>query len=513
MQEQETPRPNCRFACSLALIICALFALLACSDGGDLASIERNKASGDSPAIDDILPLPYREIWAPWTGDLAGMTERRMIRVVAPYGGYMYYFDDGEPRGAAWELTKRLENYLNDELGRRNVRVFVIVIPLSRDQLIPALLQGHADLIAADLTTTEIRRENLGFTRPLLEGVNEVVVTGSSADEIETLDDLAGKEIHVRASSSYFEHLTRFAEAMRDQGLDPPNIVQVDELLESEDLLDLANSGMIDITVLDDYKAEFWAGVFPNIKIRKDLVIHEGGTIAWAVRKDSPDFLAKLNAFLREYGRGTLVGNDTYNRYLADAGDLRCNSGVDSGKRLEELAAMFRKYGDMYELDWLKLAAQGFQESKFRQNRRSDSGAIGIMQIKPSTASDPNVGIDDVSDADGNVHAGTRYMRFLIDRYFSDEDINDLNRWLLGLAAYNAGPSRVINLRNEAERNGYDSAVWFDNVEIIAAKRIGGETVTYVSNIFKYYIAYQMAFAKLNESEKRFGDALRSCSE
>lgn len=513
MQGQERPTPVCRFACSLAVSICAFFALVACSDGGDFANIERNKASGDSPAIDDILPLPYRELWAPWTGDLDGMTERRMIRVVAPYGGYMYYFDDGEPRGAAWELTNRLETYLNHELGRRNVRVFVIVIPLSRDQLIPALLEGHADLIAGDLTTTEMRRENLGFTRPLLEGVNEVVVTGSSADEIESLDDLTGREIHVRASSSYYEHLTRFAEIMRNKGLEPPDIVQVDELLESEDLLDLANAGMIDMTVLDDYKAEFWAGVFPNIEVREDLVIHEGGTIAWAVRKDSPEFLAKLNAFLRDYGRGTLVGNDTYNRYLDDAGDLRCSSAVASGKPLEELAVIFRKYGGMYELDWLKLAAQGFQESKLRQDRRNNSGAIGIMQIRPSTASDPNVGVDEISDADGNIHAGAKYMRFLIDRYFSDDKINDFNRWLLGLAAYNAGPSRIINLRNEAQRNGYDPNVWFDNVEIIAAKRIGSETVTYVSNIFKYYTGYQMAFAKLNEAEKRFGNAVRSCSE
>ena len=511
MHHQTSLAAASRVAGPLTALICAIFALGACSDRGDFVRIESNQAGGDSPSIDDILPLPYREIWAPWTGDLEGMTERRMIRVVVPYGGYMFYYHGGEPRGAAWELTKRLETYLNDQLGRRNVRVFVVVIPLSRDQLIPALLEGHADLIAADLTITEMRRDDLKFTRPLLEGVNEVVVTGSAAGEIETLGDLAGRKVHVRASSSYYEHLTGFAASMRDRGLEPPQIVQVDELLETEDLLDLANAGMIDITVLDDYKAEFWAGVFPNIEVRADLVIHEGGKIAWAVRKDSPNFLARLDAFLRDYGRGTLVGNDTYNRYLSDANDLRCGGDVVNGERLEELALIFRQYGELYELDWLKLAAQGFQESRLRQDSRSDSGAIGVMQIKPSTASDPNVGIEDVSDVDGNVHAGTKYMRFLMDRYFSDENIDDFNRWLLALAAYNAGPSRVINLRNEAQRNGYDPDVWFDNVEIIAARRIGSETVTYVSNIFKYYTGYQMAFARLTEAERRFGNAVGSC--
>lgn len=502
----------CRAFRLLAFFITVLFALTACSGGGDSASIERDATDAETPAIDDVLPRPYREVWAPWSGDFDGMVERRMIRVVAPYGGYMYFFDDGEPRGAAWELSDRLETYLNDELGRRNLQVFVVVIPLSRDQLMPALLEGHADLIAADLTTTELRSADVAFTRPLLKDVDEVVVTGNSAGDIRTLDDLAGREIHVRQSSSYFEHLTRLAQDMEDAGLAPPAIVAVDELLESEDILDLVNAGMIEMTILDDYKAEFWSGVFPDIEVRKDLVVHEGGTIAWAVRKDSPQFLATLNNFLRQYGRGTLVGNDTYNRYLNDPRDLRCSSAITSGRLLQQLTSLFQKYGEMYDFEWLKLAAQGFQESKFRQDRRSNAGAVGVMQIKPSTASDPNVDIHDVSNVDGNIHAGTKYMRFLVDRYFSEQGINDLDRWLLALAAYNAGPSRVIDLRKEAKRNGYDPGVWFDNVEIIAARRIGSETVTYVSNIFKYYTSYQMAFAKLSESDRRFGGAVGSCS-
>ena len=489
--------------------ICA--GLLACTDGRDASDIRARQGSSSALEIAEALPLPYREIWAPWTGDLDGMIDRRMIRVVVPYGGYLYFFKDGQPRGAAWELANRLETYLNKELGRRNVKVFVVVIPLSQDLLIPALLEGHADLIAGDLTTTEMRRENLAFTPPLLEQVDEVVVTGRGADDIETVADLAGEEIHVPRSSSYYEHLANFTETLQDQGLKPPAIIETDELLASEDLLDLANAGMIDMTVLDDYKAEFWAGVFPNIEVREDLVVHEGGSIAWAVRKESQQFLAQLNEFLRQYGRGTLVGNDTYNRYLDDARELRCSSGITRGKRLEKLATVFQQYGDQYGFDWLQLAAQGFQESKLRQSRKSSAGAIGIMQIKPSTARDPNVGIEDISEADGNVHAGTRYMRFLVDRYFSDSDIKELDRWLLALAAYNAGPSRVMSLRNEAKNSGYDPDVWFNHVEIIAAKRIGSETVTYVSNIFKYYTGYQMAFANFKESEKRFGDAVSSC--
>lgn len=464
-----------------------------------------------SPSIDDVLPRPYREVWAEWTGDLDGMIERRMIRVVTPYGGYMYYFDDGEPRGATWELTNRFERQLNDDLGRRNVRVFVVVIPLSRDQLIPALLEGHADIIAADLTMTELRSAQLAFTRPLLKDINEVIVTGPGAGEIAGLDDLAGREIHVRRASSYYEHLEALVADMRTRGLEPPSIVPLDELLESEDIMDMLNAGIIDMTVMDDYKARFWAKVFPETRVRDDLVINEGGSIAWVTRKDSPQLLETLNGFLRKYGRGTLVGNDTYNRYLADASELRCTRTIADDDRLQALSAIFREYGEQYGFDWLKVAAQAYQESKFDQSKTSNAGAVGIMQIKPSTAEDPNVGIADVSTVENNVHAGIKYLRFIADRYFSDESIDDLNRWLLSLAAYNAGPARVIRLRREAEENGYDPDIWFDNVEIIAARRIGSETITYVSNIFKYYSGYQMASAKLDERRKRFELAPGGC--
>lgn len=494
------------------IILCSFLALSACSENTDPADIELDEANKQTPAIADIIPKSYRKVWAPWKGDFEGMVERRMIRVVAPYGGYMYYFEDGEPLGAVWELTQHLELSLNEELGRRNIRIFVIVIPLSRDRLIPALLNGHADLIAADLTTTKMRSNEVEFTRPLLKNVNEVIVTGNLSDEINSLTDLSGREIHVRQSSSYYEHLIKFTENMQAKNLKPPKIVAVDEMLESEDILDMINAGMIDITVLDDYKANFWANVFPEIEVRNDLVINKGGTIAWAVRKDSQKFLEHINKFLEEYGRGTLIGNDTYNRYLDDANDVRCSRRIDSWGRLQKLASIFQYYGEMYELNWLKLAAQGFQESKLRQNRKSHAGAIGIMQIKPSTAHDPNIAIDNIADTDNNIHAGTKYMRFLMDRYFSGNSTNELDQWLLGLAAYNAGPARLISLREEAKDKGYNPNIWFDNVEIIAARRIGKETVTYVSNIFKYYTSYKMAFAKLDESERRFGNILGSCT-
>jgi len=311
-------------------------------------------------------------------------------------------------------------------------------------------------------------------------------------------------------SSSYFEHLQSVSTRLEQQGLAPILITQADELLEAEDLLEMVNAGMIPSTVLDDYKADFWATVFPEIVVRKDLSINDDGVIAWAMAPQNTNLAAFVERFLRKYGRGTLVGNDTFNRYLANAGRVRCALSPQHMNKQAELMHWFQLFGGQYDIDWLKLAAQGFQESHLKQHKRSAAGAVGVMQIKPSTAKDRNVGIADITILENNIHAGTKYMRFLSDRYFSD-GVDELNRWLFSLAAYNAGPARVARLRREASENGLDRNHWFDQVEIIAAKRIGRETVTYVSNIYKYYIGYKLADARLQEQRERHGAELTGC--
>jgi membrane-bound lytic murein transglycosylase MltF len=469
-------------------------------------------ALDENVSAGDILPMPFRVIWQPWQGDFDGMVERRIIRAVVPFGGYQFYYVDGLPKGATYDLLQQLEAYINKELGRRNIKVYVVVIPVSRDELIPAMLDGHADIVAGDLTITPERSALVSFARPMLKDIDEVIVSGPGAAPIDSLDDLAGREIVVRESSSYFEHLQILAADLESRGLEPPDIHLADEILEAEDLLEMVNGGMIDLTVMDDYKAEFWATVFPNIVIRDDLVINEGGSIAWAIRKDNPQFADLLKGFLRKYGKGTLVGNDTYNRYLSDASRVRCSHTSKALQRMQELIAVFQKYGEKFDFDWLMLAAQAFQESGLRQDRRSPAGAIGIMQIKPSTAADNNVGIDDITTIDGNVHAGAKYMRFIADRYFSDEKFNDLNQWVFSLAAYNAGPAKINRYRREAAENGYDPNRWFDNVEIIAARRIGRETVTYVSNVFKYYVGYQITMQRGVVREERYASELQECA-
>jgi membrane-bound lytic murein transglycosylase MltF len=451
-------------------------------------------------------------LWKTWHGDLDGMIERRVIRVLVPFGGYQYYYVRGRPRGAIVELLQKMENHLNKELERQHIRVYVAPIPVSRDQLIPFLLNGHGDMIAADLTVTAERSKQVNFSRPLLKGVDEVVVTGPSSPPLKNLVDLSGQEIVVRESSSYFEHLQELNQKFVADGLEPVVIHKADELLEAEDLLEMVNAGLIPTTILDNYKAKFWNKVFPDIVVREDLSINDDGVIAWAMNPESKLLAEYVERFLRKYGRGTLVGNDTFNRYLADASRIRCSMSPDGANELADIVRWFQKYADEYDYDWLMLAAQGYQESHLKQSRRSHAGAVGVMQIKPSTAADHNVGVADITVLQNNIHAGTKYMRFLSDRYFSD-GMDDMNRWVFSLAAYNAGPARVARLRKEASENGLNRDLWFGNVEIIAGRRIGRETVNYVSSVYKYYVGYKLSNVRLEQERERHGTELTGCRE
>jgi membrane-bound lytic murein transglycosylase MltF len=174
--------------------------------------------------------------------------------------------------------------------------------------------------------------------------------------------------------------------------------------------------------------------------------------------------------------------------------------GDDERKRFGSTLDLFRKYGDRYDIDYLLMMAQGFQESGLDQNAKSAVGAIGVMQIMPATARDLRVG--DITQIDPNIHGGVKYIRFMIDQYFKDEPMTPLNKGLFAFAAYNCGPGRVASLRREAAKRGLDPNRWFNNVEIVAADRIGSETVTYVSNIYKYYTAYKLLIAQDEERRK-----------
>ena len=433
-----------------------------------------------------------------WHGDIDESGERRYIRALVSYDRTTYFIDGVKQRGSAYDGLIEFEKSIRAESPAHSIKV--VIIPTGRDRLIKALAAGYGDIAIGNLTATSEREKLVDFTEPVVTGVKELVITGPTAPELATLDDLSGKEVRVRATSSFRESLDTLNQRFRSAGKEPLKIKFADNLLSDEDLMQMTDAGLIGITVIDQHVAKFWSQLYDRAKVRADLVLRDEGNIAWAVRKNCPKLKGRLDEFVRAHRVGTLFGNMLLKRYFGSA--ERLTNAVEQAQldRFRNVADNFRRFGGQYQLPWLLIAAQGYQESQLDQSRRSSAGAIGIMQIKPETAA--GVGIQDIENAENNIHAGVKYLRFLIDRYFKDVQIDKLNSGLLAFAAYNAGPTRVAGLRRKAEEMGLNPNVWFNHVEIVAAREIGRETVDYVSNIYKYYTAY-VAVAEQRAAQRK----------
>ena len=470
---------------SLALIF--ILSFIPCSIQYSLAQ-ERQALSTFEQDDEDMselaLPIPK-----PWRGDFDGMKEKRMIRILVPYSKTFFFLDRGRKRGTAYELGTAFEGWLNKKYKMKTLRIHVLFIPTVRDRLIPGLIEGLGDIATGNLTITPERSKRVDFSTPGIKDVKELVITGPSAPPLNVLEDLGGKEIFVRRSSSYYENLVALNKKLK------PKIILKDaeEEMEDEDLLEMVNAVLLPMAVVDDHKAHFWAQVFDDITVREDLAVHTGGRIAWAVRKNSPLLLAEINDFLKNHVKKTGLDNILLRRYLRSTKYVKNAISEKAMKQFHKVVDLFKKYGAKYEFDYLMLMAQGYQESRLKQSAKSHRGAVGIMQILPSTAENPPINMRDIhKSAENNIHAGTKYLRWIADTYLKDPAIDPKNRTLLAFAGYNAGPGNLRKFRHLAEKSGLDPNMWFGNVEHAAARIIGRETVQYVSNIYKYYTAYKL---------------------
>ncbi len=426
-----------------------------------------------------------------WTGDFDGMTERHLIRALVPPSKTFYFLDGANQRGLTYDLLKEFETFVNLQLQRKALKIKVVVIPTRRDRLLQALAEGLGDIAAGNLTITPARIKKVDFSAPHLTGVDEIVISGPDSPTIKSLDDLSGKEIHVRKSSSYYESLLQLNTRFKLSGKSPIKIVPADEYLEDEDLLEMMNAGLIPMIVIDSHKARFWAQIFRDLKLHPDIKLRSGGQIAWAMRPNSPRLNEVINQFMKAHRKGTLMGNILYRRYLQNTRWVRNALAEKEFQRFKKAVDFFKRYSQQYNFDWLLIAALAYQESGIDQTKRSPAGAVGVMQLLPGTAADANVNIRNIEVMEHNIHAGIKYLRFLHDRYFKNQPMDALNKMLFTFASYNAGPGRILKFRQQAQQIGFNPNIWFRNVEIIAARQIGAETVQYVSNIYKYYIAYR----------------------
>ena len=445
------------------------------------------------PAVSpyDALPPESRSVLdKELTGDFDEMVARRLIRAGVVYNRTQYFVDRGLPRGMTADAIKLFEDEINKRLKTGLLRVHVAAVPLARDQLFPSLEAGKVDFVAAALTITPEREKHATFSTPTRQNVSEVPVIARGVAPVATADDLSGREVFLRKSSSYYESVQLLNASLTKRGRPPVAIKEAPEALEDDDLLEMVNAGLVEMTIVDDYMVEFWRQVFTDITPQPAAAVRTGGKIAIGVRKNNPKMLRAVNIWIKEYGPRTAFGNMLERKYLENVGYVKNAADEAERRKLRELVKLFEKYGDQYSVDYLLMAAQGYQESRLDQSVKSRVGAVGVMQVMPATGKELAVG--DISRTEPNIHAGVKYFRFMMDQYYKNEPMDELNKGLMTLASYNAGPGRIRQLRRETASRGLDPNRWFGNVERVVSERIGRETVQYVSNIYKYYVAYRL---------------------
>jgi len=437
------------------------------------------------------------------SGDFDAMLERRHIRVVVPVSRTLYFNEKGRERGVTADTVRDFETFLNRKYAKQLKKrpITLVMIPTTRDALLPDVAAGKAEIAAGDITATEARRKLVDFVAPPDQRpVNEIVLTGPGSAPVATVEDLAGRTVHVRKSSSYYESLEALNARLKTGGKAAVKLVFVPEALEDEDMMEMLNAGLLDAIVVDDWIAKIWAQILPKIKVNDKAVVREGGLIGWAIHKGNAKLAAEVEEFWTKVLKKQNLQDVRFRQYYQRIKQIHNNTAKADLKRFEDTIKLFEKYGHRYGFDPLMLAAQGYQESTLRQDVRSPVGAIGIMQIMPATGAELKVG--DIHLAEPNVHGGAKYMDQLMTRYFQDAKFDEQNRSLFAFASYNAGPGRIAQMRKEAEKRGLDPNRWFNNVEIVTAEKVGMETTTYVRNIYKYYAAYRLALAVRAEREK-----------
>jgi membrane-bound lytic murein transglycosylase MltF len=432
------------------------------------------------------------------TEDLDTLLKLGAIRMLAPYSQTFFFEDRGSFHGVSAELADDLEKYVRKAYPKNRQKFVVVLIPTSRDRLLPDLLAGQGDVAVGDIVITPEREKQVTFTTPTFAGVTVVVVTKTGVAPMSAADDLSGKDIAASPAKSSYADLVALNERLTAAGRAPVNIFDVPPELEVEDMMEMVAAGLLPAIPTERWVANTWVPLIPGLMIHDNAILASGIDLGWAVRPSNPKLLAMLNAFIGKVGGGSAQNlHDLAIYYVKHTKRIHAATTPNEMKKFNATLAFFQEFGRAYDFDELMLLAQGYQESQLDQSTLSATGAIGLMQVLPGTGKEMAVG--NIRQAEANVHAGAKYMRLMIDEYLKDAAFDEQNRALFAFACYNAGPARIAGLRKEAQKEGLNENVWFDNVERIAARRVGQETVRYVRNIYKYYIGYTL----LLESQQR----------
>ena len=434
----------------------------------------------------------FEEFFAKRTGDLPEMLEKHQVRVLVVPGRSTYFLDaKGQPRGIDYELLKGWEKMLNKGRAKGEPPISVVFIPVTLEELGDALLQGRGDIAGITLKTPG-RANEFAYATPIFGDIKDVVVTRKGGPEIAKLEDLSGQEVHVVSGSAQEESMAGLNARLKKQGLAPIVVVQEKPYVSHENLLEMIQGDIITVGVVSDVIANLWKNVFKGLVIHDTIPVASDLTAAWAVRKDNPQLLANLNeAIASVLKKDKRAFQRDFSQYFKNTHWIK--NPFEKGAK-SEVSPHFQKEAATFGMDWLQLMAQGFQESSLNNKAKSPYGAVGIMQVLPSTAKWMKV--NNYDTVEGNIHAGSKYMEYLMKRYAKEPAISKENRFFFALAGYNAGPGNVNKYRRRAEKLGYDRNVWFGNVERACLRYNNLETVNYIRNILNYALAYKTAYDK-----------------
>jgi membrane-bound lytic murein transglycosylase MltF len=386
-----------------------------------LAFAQQSNPSTDKPAQSGVRGLPLN--FERHTGDLDEMVRRGSIRALVLYSRSGFFYVDGKPEGISYEALQYLEQFVTQKLRTRQ-HIQVTFIPVRPDQLESYLTEGIGDLIGYPVAMTPEREQQVAFSVPLETGVKQILVTGKGFGPVASLQDLSGKKVFVNPVATYYGNLEKVNDSLRKQGKPPILIENADKNLLDEDLMEMVNAGILPATVTITQRAQLWASVFHNITPRPDIVIANQEDLAWAVRKNNPKFKELVDQFVSTHAAGTSFGNTLMRRYLESNQWITNPTDEEQIKKFNELANFFKTYSSQYGFDYLMVIAQGYQESQLNQAARSPGGAVGVMQVKPSTAAAPPISIPDIGTAENNIHAGVKLLNSIATKYFSDPKID-----------------------------------------------------------------------------------------
>lgn len=426
--------------------------------------------------------------------DLPQLLKDRQITVLVVNHPAYYFLAHSRPRGIAYDMMREYEGIINDYYFRNSkLKLNIIFKPVASADIINLLEQGQGDIAIGPLIPTKQDKDKVTFTKPLYNDHRLILLSHNSTQTYQDIAQLSGKAIWVRRNSIYHHKLLEVNQRIVAQQKLPITINLVGAEIEDYELLDMLDNQQIFMTMISSHSMRLWKKIYRNIKIHSELVIENDLASNWAVQKDTPKLLASLNRFIKNHKKGSKLGNILHRRYLVTHPWLNKIFYEKFEQRYRVTTKIIQKYAKQYNFDWQLILAQAYQESHLNQNAVSHRGAVGVMQVLPSTAQEPYININDLTNIDSNIHAGIKYLHFMQQRYFNSAGIEPLDSILLTFAAYNAGPAKMRRIRNKAKAKGLNPNIWFNNVEKITAEVVGRETVVYVNNIYKFYLTNLLA--------------------